>query len=1210
LLNTEQVTHPALSIIQLGVNSMKFSLSRILALLPSAVLLLSLPIMAQVDRGTITGKVMDPSGAVAPGVDITATNTATGVVTQATTNDVGLYTLSNIPIGKYEIKFALAGFKTLARAGIEVTVAQTLRLDVTLETGQITETVTVQADATLLKTDTPLLSTTLQSKVVTDLPLSFSGGRSLENFAYAVTPGVEGNNWTSYIAGAPAFSKEVLIDGTSATAQIQGHIGESSPTMEAVQEFNVQTSGMSAEYGRSSGGIFNFALKSGSNQPHGSAFYYGRNEALNANSWMNNWRLGSSPNDPRYTRPRDRQSVMGGSLGGPVVIPKIYNGRNKTFIFGAFEHFMQERLQLSQTYGQTVPIPEFLDGNFSKLLSTTVLGKDALGRDVLSGQIFDPKTLRQVGGKWVSDPFPGNVIPKTRMSTTSSKVIDIFKKSYLPQIPDRLTNNSALTQYNTPWFHQTQLTIKADHAISDKNKLTGSFIWTQRPRILVDAGGIWDPLDPDNTGGPLARSRKQEVTSRAIRLSNNWNLSPNLINTANFAFNRYRNPSISTKAEGGWNSYLGLDKSTSAGLFPEIQFGSAVNGVSTTTVGYNSSGYYLGNTYIIGDSLLWVKGRHTMKIGGDFWIQQINSHGGLETLSFAFSNTQTGIPGETWSNRVGFGFASFFLGEANNGSKNVTFDLYGRRKYVDFFFQDDFKVSDRLTLNLGLRWEQAMPFHEKYGRWANFSPNVTNTTYNVKGALEFLQGPDDSFEREKDWKEFSPRIGAAYRLTNKAVLRGSYGIFYLPLGINYWSGVPYGFAPGYRGTNSQLATGNLPKFNWDQGYPDNYKAPNKDPNTLVWGMVAIDPQSLRQGYTHQYNATFQYELGKDFVVEAAFMGSQGRRLHNGSLMRNQPTQAAYEDPKVKPTNWVSNAADAAAAGVPYPYPGFSGSAGFALMPFPHVYAVTYGPIYYVGTPKGESGYKSLQFTLNKRMSSGLSAQVSYNLSKAVGNSETAFDDTWDANGNIQNIYNLEADAGTVLSYDRTHVFKGYLQWQLPFGRGRKFLSGASPWVHAILGSWDVTWVFRYNTGVPLAVSPNVNYPGWEGSVYADFNSSVDLSRQFDGGNFNPGKQNDPGNLYFNQAAFSNPQNHKLGTGKRRYQELRGFGWDSEDIGLLKYWYFAENLNLQFRAEFINVFNRHYYADPNTGLGNTTNFGYVTGMTGEPRNIQFGLRLGF
>lgn len=1171
-------------------------------------LVCAVPMAAQVDRGTITGIVTDQSGAVIPGAQITATNIDTGVTTDTVTTGTGGYTIANAPIGRYEIRISQAGFKTYRRSGLTLAVAQTLRLDVTLETGQVSESVTVTAETTLLKTETSQVSTTISSKLVTDLPLSFAGGRAIENFAYALTPAVEGNNWTSYIGGSAAFSKEVMIDGMSATAQIQGHVGESSPTMEAVEEFTVQTSGLSAEYGRSSGAVFNFALKSGTNDPHGSAFYYLRNEALNANGWMNNWRLSQSPNDPRYKRARDRQFLGGGSAGGPVVLPKIYNGRNRTFAFGAFEHYTQERYQLSQDYNTTVPVPEFLDGNFSQLLTSTVLGKDALGRDVLAGQIFDPATMRREGSRWVSDPFPGNIIPRSRFSSVSNKVVDLFRKGYAPMIAGRLANNSTRLNYNTPWFHQTQLTLKGDHAVSAANKFSGSLIWTQRPRILADAGGIWDPLDP--TGGPLARSRKQEVTSRAVRLSNNWMLSPSLVNTASFAFNRYRNPSLSTKMGGDWNKFLGLEGSTTATLFPEINFGSAINGVGISNIGYNSNGWYVGNTYIMGDSLMWVRNRHTVKFGGQFWKQQINSHSGVDTVNFGFSNATTGLPGEPWSNRVGFGFASFLLGAADSGSKSVPFDLYGRRNYVELYVQDDWKFTDRLTINLGLRWEQAQPYREKFGRWANFNPGIMNTQYRLPGALEFLSGSGDSFERNKDWKEFSPRIGGAYRMTNKIVLRAGYGIFFSPMGINYWSGVPYGFAPGYRGTNNQPASGNVPKFNWDRGYPDNYVAPSKDPNTLVWGMVAIDPDTLRQPYTHQYNFSVQYEFSKNTIVEATYMGNLGRRLKGAGLNRNQPLRSAYEDPKVNPTAWVSSAADAAAAGVPYPYAGFSGNAGFALQPFPQVAAVTYGPLYWVGTGTGSSRYDSFQLQLTKRLSQGIAAQASYNLSRALGNVETAFDETWDVNGNIQDMRNLGQDARTVLPYDQRHVLKGYLQYQLPFGRGRQMLGSSPGWLNALIGGWDVTWIYRYNTGNPLGISPYVNYPGWEGSVYSDWDRNVDLSRQFNTTRFNPGLQNDPVNLYFNRAAFSNPTNHKLGNGQRRYESLRGFGWSNEDIGVMKYWKPVERFSIQFRAEMLNVFNRHHYANPNTGLGNQTNFGYVTGMTGEPRNIQAGIRLGW
>lgn len=1173
-----------------------------------AILLCIATASAQSDRGTISGVVLDSSGAAVPNADVVLTNEETRVVTRAMANELGMYTLANVPLGKYALKVSATGFKAYQGSGLAVAVGQTVRFDVTLSPGQVQESITVNAEASLLKVDTAQISTTVQSEAIKDLPLSFAGGRAMESFAYALTPAVEGNNWTSYIAGGAAFSKEVLIDGISATSQIQGHVGESSPPLEAVQEFSVNTSGMSAEFGHTSGGVFNFALKSGTNALHGSAFYYLRNEALDANSWMNNWRLSQSPNDPRYVRGQDRQFLGGFSGGGPVYIPKVYNGKNRTFFFGSFEKYTQSNYLLSQSYSSTVPIPEFLNGDFSKLLTGKLLGQDALGRDVYQGQIFDPATLRQVGGKWVSDPFIGNIVPQNRFSAVSKKVVDIYRQSYQPMIAGRLTNNSTITNANNPWFHQTQFVVKGDHAFSDNNKLSGSFTWSQRPRILADQGGVWDPTD--NTGGPFAKARFQKVTGRQLHISDNWTITPRMVNTLSAALNRYRNPSISEQAGQGWNKLLGLQSSTSADLFPTINFGSAVNGVGETGIGYNASGSYVGNTYVVNDSLVWTTGRHTMKAGVQLWNQQINSHAGLDTLTFGFSNATTGIPGATWANQVGFGFASFLLGQVDSASKSVPFDLYGRRSYVETYFQDDIKVTNRLTVNLGVRWEQAQRFHEKYGHWANFNPAITNTVYGLKGALEFLSGPGDSFERNKDWKEFAPRIGAAYRASNKAVIRGGYGIFYTPEGVNYWSGVPYGFAPGYQGTNTISASGNAPRFNWDNGYPNNYVAPSKDPNAVPWGVVNVNPNSLYQGYTHQYNLSFEYEIVKNLVGEVTYMGNLGRRLHLGGLYRNQPVTAVYQDPKIDPTAWVSDAASAAAAGVPFPYSSFSGYAGMAIQPFPHVAAVTWGPLYSVGTNTGVSRYDSLQVQLTKRLTHGLAGQFSYIYSKARGDVDTAFDETWDATAGIQDMRNLGPEAGIPLSYDQKHIVKGYVQYALPVGRGRSALKTAPKWVDAILGGWEVSCIFRYNTGNPLGVSPNVWYPGWDGAVYANWNQSASLSGSFRSTGFNPGVQNSPANLWFNPAAFSNPTNHQLGNGQRRYDVLRGPGFSNEDTGLLKYWRFKERASIQFRAEMLNVLNRHHFNNPNTSLGNTSNFGYVTGMTGSPRNMQLGLRLGW
>lgn len=1161
----------------------------------------------QLDRGGITGRIFDPSGAVVPGAQVIFTNLNTAVRNEAASNEAGFYNAPNLPAGSYKITFSKKGFKTTEQREIAIAVGQTVQLDVALETGQIEETVVVNEQASPLQVNNPVVATIIRGDEINDLPLSFSEGRQIERFAYALTPVVEGDSWTSHIAGTPAFTKEVLIDGLSATSQIQGNVMESSPPMDSIQEFSVQTAGMPAEYGHTGSGVFNFALKAGTNSFNGSAFYYARNEALNANTWMNNWQQGQHPGDDQYKRSRDRQALGGIGAGGPVVLPGLYDGRNRTFFFGAFEHYSRQSLQLG-AMNRTVPLPDFLEGDFSRLLTTAKIADDALDRPVYAGQIFDPRSLRQVEGVWVSDPFDGNVISGERLSAVSRRVIDIFKSSYQPMIPGVLTNNSAGPASVDPWFHQTQLMLKGDHAFSSTAKLSGSLIWTQRPRILADEGGVWDPQAEGDSGGPFARARNQKVTSRAIRLSGHWSPRPNFIHTISFVYNRYRNPSLSAQADGEWNRQLGLQDSTGSGLFPEISFGPSVNGNGTTTIGYGNSEYLVANNNILSSTADWSRGRHTVRFGGEFWAQQLNSHAGADVLSFRFSPMQTGIPGQPWSNQVGFGFASFFLGEAEGGSKNVPFDLYGRRKYVALFVQDNYRINNSITLNFGLRWEQSRPLHEKYGRWASFNPDLVNTNYNTRGALEFLAGSNGTFEKQTDWKEFGPHAGIAYRLGEKFALRAGYSLDYIPLGMNYWGGVPYAFAPGYRGTNNRANSSDIPSFNWDDGYPDNFQPPTRDPNALVYGMVSVDQRSLFAGYTHLFNVSLQYEAAKDMVLEVAFIGNEGRRLHNGALNRNQPSRADYENPAANPYDWIWDEASAAAAGVAYPYYGFSNYAGVALQPFPQVASDTGGPLYFVGTPKGTSGYRSLQASLTKKTSADLGLQISYTLSRAVGNSETGFDETWDPYGGIQDIYNVDESGGTVLSFDRRHIVKGFVSYQLPFGRGRRFLSSVHSAWNSILGGWKVTGIFTYSSGMPLAVYPNVWYPGWEGAVYADFNPAIDLSRQFNGAGFNPGDSSAAGNLYFNPAAFSDPQNHKLGNGKRLYTELRGFGYAGEDLGLMKHFRFRERYSAQLRAELLNVFNRHYFADPNTSMGDASTFGHVTSTTGNPRTIQVGLRL--
>ena len=596
-----------------------------------------------------------------------------------------------------------------------------------------------------------------------------------------MVPGVEGNNWAANIVGGTAFSKEVLLDGTSATIQIQGHITESSPPMEAVEEFKVETSGMSAEYGRTGGGIFNFSLRSGTNQLRGSAHGQLRNEALNANTAMNEYLAAADPaNAGNYTTPRDRQWLGGVSGGGPIAA-------NRTFYFGAFEEYRQTRRQLGP-YDRTVPTPAFLNGDFSALLDPTArLGTDAAGNAIYRGAIFDPRTALV---------FPGNVIPAGRISPVSRRIAELYRSSYQPIDPGRLINNSAGPAYIDPAFTQHQLSVKLDHGLSANGRLSGSFLWTNRPRTLADQGGDLGSA-ATTMGGPLSKARQHEVTTYQARASHSQVLSPSVLHVATATFNRFRNPSTATSAGGDWPAELGLSVPGAYDSFPQIDFGDAINGIDTTDIGYGISNYYVADVFQLNDSVSWSKGRHLIKAGGEFRLIQMNSYGDRAYLSYGFSPTQTGVQGGPLANQVGFGFASFLLGEVATASQHVPADLSGRRNYGALFVQDELRLTTRSRSASACAGRRPADGANSNGRWANFNVTQINPVTGVPGTLEYADEVDGSFEGSRRYNQFGPRVGLAYRITDRLVARGAYGVFYAPIGTNFWAGVPYGFAPGY-----------------------------------------------------------------------------------------------------------------------------------------------------------------------------------------------------------------------------------------------------------------------------------------------------------------------------------------------------------------------------------------------------------------------------
>jgi len=1184
---------------------------------------------AQVNRATITGTVTDSSGAVVPGVEVTATNLGTNVPTKTTSNEDGIYVVPNLFPGRYSVEFKKDGFESLSRPSITLESTQVARIDAQLKIGSVAQSVTVTADAPVLDLERASEGTNLNGKVVTDLPLGiYGGGRDVEKFAQAATPGYSpySSSYGAVINGGQWFTKDYTVDGTSGTAAVQGNSVQNGPSMEAIQELQAQTSGLDAQSSITGGGVISLNLKSGTNQFHGSGFLYGVNELFNANTWTND-ALGDR-------KDKRRAWDYGFSAGGPIF-------KDKTFFFAAYERFVQTDFRLSGT-ANTVPTDAFLDGDFSALLGDTLCdgGESGIGTcstvggtpftvqdndgntlDAREGMIFDPLTGNQ---------FTGNAIPTDRFSSVSQKIVDIFRQSYKPQFGGIQSNSRGLLN-GVPSQTTNQIVAKIDHILREQDRLSGSWIYNRKPRILVDSGGLWEA--GSNDGGPFSAARDNFFRSHQWRVSESHTLTPTLLNVLNFTYN-YDWQGDVPSAGGNWSADLGFGN-TGADNFPQINFGSAEagkNSFNETFIGNRWQGNFAGAAIQTGDILTWTKGKHSFNFGGSFLARQINSRNGSGALAFNFQNNVTGAPSQPYGDYVGWGFATFLLGDVSNADQTTAFNLYGRRKSLSLFAQDSYKVTPKLTVNLGLRWDYNFRFHEKYGHWANFDLQAMDPDLGVPGTIVFAKGGGDSFEKKEYAANFGPQIGIAYSPWPKLVFRGAFNMIYNPPGIDFFSGVPNGFAPGYKGTNQVTDA-----FNWDGGYPGVFVPGNKDVNVFnQFPVVNVDPRSLRVGYSDAFNLGVQYELLRDMRVEASYIGNRGHRLTDTSLAWNQGPTSTFlrlvgQYPDMTAWNYpVCSQADADSFGIAYPYNGFCGTALEAISPYPQVANAfwnpyTYGGWYYpsllyVGLPLGQSYYDSFVVDVVKRTGGGLTMDMSYTWSRQESNTFSAQQSGNSYYTGIQDFDHFGESAHNITGYDLTHIVKGYVSYELPFGKGRRWLSNQNRWVNGILGGWNMTWLLRYNTGQPFQISANNPYwPMW-GNIYpnydlSNFHGPSDPSRF----TFLPPDYSGEipaGNFYMPTNVASNPPAGQLGKGPATNGDLRCPSSKNEDVSLLKYFRMGSDgqYSLSVRAEFYNVFNRHEYyingcAGSRSDIG-ADNFGQILGVFDQPRSGQFGIRFQF
>ena len=1111
---------------------------------------------AQVQTGAIRGTVSDQSGAIVPQAEVEATNLKTNVKTSTVSTDAGVYLL-NVPVGEYQVAAKKSGFKEAVNQQVFVTVASTTTLNFGLELGEVSQQVTVaESVVPILTKDSAIVATVLDRDMIMDLPLSVNGQyRDPENFL-VLTPGVTGDTFGKNFNGSTWMASQVVIEGLPASLpDVPGIVGlgTGTPPIEAYEEFTVQTTLYPAEQGRGFG-ISNYTLKSGTNAFHGNAWEFLRNDILDSRGFFNT------------TKPIVRQNEFGGTLGGPII-------KDKTFFFGAISSL---RLRGGSPVRSTVTIPNqaFRIGDFSQLRN------NATGELI---PIFDPATTRPDGqGGFVRDPFAGNIIPGNRVSAVAKRVMDLLPQPDFPGIVNNWVSRQASPTDNDLF------SIKIDHTFNDHHKVYGN-MW-RLFRAKADASfefGKGQALDRGFPGGaPIT----------GWRVNWDWTVSPSVLN--HFAY--------------GFYGQSGL------GRRPDPRRGNDLIQIPNTPTDapgmsrLNVAGYApMGNSdeqpeqrwsqgWTMADNVSWTRGRHQFKFGGEHWIQRyptlsLLSSGGLSG-TFNFGNLETSQPNSPNYGSWGNSLASFLLGQVNSAAK-----LGGSQKrvleqyYLAFFVSDKIQVSPRLTLDVGLRYDIPWAYRDNV-RFSGVDLNLPNPgAGNRRGAYVFGA---EALAPPIDWTEWGPRLGLAYSLNDKTVLRAGYGILYAQTNATSLGGFQFGsaFEAGFSGSGvstQSLNNGVSPAFLLDSGFPP--LPPAKDnlvPTINIGGNADyLSPSGGKQSYTQNWTLGFQRELPAGIALELNYVGNKGTRLPSGLENLNQV-----------PTNFLNlgalltqpfDSTQAIAAGIVSPYPGFSGSVAQALRPFPQ-----YSNIYNAAQPIGHMTYHSMQMKLQKRFSTGLSFLVAYTLSKTITDTDQGGYSAFTSAGRDNAQRQLEK---SLAPGDRPHNLVASFVYELP---GRN-LTGAAG---AVAKGWSVSGIARYLSATPIGVSGGPALPIFGGGNRPNRVAGVDARSGVDAGNFDPARD-----IFLNLAAFAQPAPFTIGNAGRFEPNLRGFATLNENFSIIKRTYLnsiREGLNVEIRGEFFNAFNRVVFSNPSADFNSPANFGRVGGQANQPRIIQLALRVNF
>ncbi len=1191
-------------------------------------------LFGQADRATVTGHVTDSSGAVLPGVSITVRDSTSGASFTSQSNNLGAYSIGGLPIGDYTVKMNHAGFKDV-QSSVHLVATQVQSLDVMMTPGSTDETVSVTAAPQLLDSETSTVTNTLEEEALRDLPLNATNGRDAVQLLVQSTPsaaksGISGNQVysTLYLGGANSWTNTAYVDGVDADAGPQGAIA--TPGLEAIQETQVITTNADAELGSTGGGVLLFELKSGTNKIHGSAFEFLQNEALNANSWQNNYFLaGCAPSDASCirsnSRPRDRFNDYGGSLGGPI-------WKDHTFIFGDYEYYSQTNNSLNPN-ATTVPTARMLSGDFSELLTGGTNQGNVLnpatnapyinactGMPYQYGQIFDPLTQRSVNGVTCATPFANNMIPNNRIQNARTQnIIKLYQKYYLPTLTSRIYNNFPTVVSNTPSETKRSYDIKLDHNFSNEHHVSASFDYVKW--ISVTGGGL---VSSFSNPGPLSAEWSNNTPNFIARVVDNYTLTPNLLNTVGLGYSSTQYTQVPVNQVSSAAAY-GFNADGAA--FPTISFNSS-NGVGEQNLGTSVYSYQNYYGYHFQDTVAWQHGNHSYKFGGQLFLQGLNSSYGGNIQNYTFSSVTGGPTDTAVTPYVGSALANLLLGNVQSASQNIPYPTYPRQKYITAFAQDDWKVNPKLTLNVGLTWDFTFAGHQAAGHWTNFDLTQQNPLWgNSKGAWTFAQNSGSTFQTDNSFHQFGPHLGGAYQVTNKLVARANYGLYYVPLG-EFNSGYGYGFpsqqAEFWTGTNTvPNSVPGATAFNWSNGYPGQTVLLPRTLSQTSFGYdnpLSISAKTLHLGRTQNFYAGIQYELAKNIIIDTRYMGTRGSDLHDNpeSVGVNYPDFATYSRLLTSGhiNDTISNAGQAATDGVPYPYAGFSGPAYAAIAPIPQAASYNNTVVLITDQQLGSSSYNAFVAEVKARNSHNLNLDMSYTVSHLIGSN---LQRRSAAGGNglygYQSAADIPASHGYVQGTDQLQLVTGYITYHLPFGTGQPFLS-VGRLLNEAVGGWTLGSFLSYGSGGPMGtVNSPVQYPFFFQNQRDNFAPGVTASNirnRFHGHNVDLGNTRDPRNQDFSPSLFSTPALGTLGNTPYNYTNWRwNPGAANESVSLSKAFAFGPEGRFQgtIRGEFYDVFNRHYVNSPDTNPNNTT-FGQVTGVSGTSRTGQLGARVQF